>query len=221
MENDVRARLVAEALDRPEDRDRIVRESMMDESERAEFDASVEMGDAVWLAAQSVPALEDDRVAKMLGLVPDRGRSLDSSALSRARKRAGLTVGAVAARLRDRGWQFSTDDVFRWEVRSAVDVPPAVIKALADVLGTQVDRLISVSSSGSLPESVGAVRAHPRFVELTARWAAARQVSVSDAAAALEGRLLSTVHRGDHPDVEQLLRSLEVLVAAVEEEGAG
>lgn len=52
-----------------------------------------------------------------------------------------MTVSEVAERLRERGWGFSKSDVFRWENRGAADVPPAVIQAIAETLGAQVQDL--------------------------------------------------------------------------------
>jgi hypothetical protein len=96
-----------------------------------------------------------------------------------------------------------------------------VIQAIADILGSPVDDLISAPSSASLPDQVGAIRAHPLYEQLVARWSQARRVSRAVAAATLESRMLATVHRGEHPDTEQLLRSLDALVASVEQADRG
>lgn len=217
MNDDERDRLVAELLERPQERELILRDVELNDRERVELDGIVETADALWLAAQGAPALEDDPVAAMLGLLPDSECRLDSAALSRVRKRARLSVSDVAARLHERGWQFDKSDVFRWETRTAADVPPAVVQAIADIFGARVDDLISAPSSASLPDHVGAVRAHPLFEHLVTRWSQARRVSRAVAAATLESRMLATVHRGEHPDTEQLLRSLDALVASVEQ----
>lgn len=216
MNDDDRDRILAELIDKPQERERILHDAQLNDGDRAELADLVATADVVWLSAQGAPALEDDPVAAMLGLVPDRDYQLNSTALSRARKRARLNVSDVAARLRNRGWEFDKSDVFRWETRTATDVPPAVIQALADILGTSADNLITVSASPSLPGHLAAVRRHPRFEQLVARWAEARHVSRAVASATLESRLLATVHRGEEPDAEQLLRSLDVLVTSVE-----
>lgn len=96
-----------------------------------------------------------------------------------------------------------------------------MVQAIADILGARVDDLISAPSSASLPDHLGAVRAHPLFEQLVARWSQARRVSRAVAAATLESRMLATVHRGEHPDTEQLLRSLDALVASVEQADRG
>lgn len=217
MNDDDRDRLVAELIERPQDRERILRDAQLSDRDREELAGLVGTADALWLSAQGAPALEDDPVAAMLGLVPDGECRLGSAALSRARKRARLNISDVAARLRQRGWEFDKSDVFRWETRTATDVPPAVVQAIADILGTPVvEDLISASSPASLPDHLAAVRRHPRFEQLVDRWAQARQVPRAVAAATLESRMLATVHRGEHPDAEQLLRSLDALVASVE-----
>lgn len=221
MNDDERDRLVAEMIQLPQERELILRGAEVTDRDRDDLAGIVETADALWLAAQGAPAIEDDPVAAMLGLLPDSECRLSSAALSRARKRARLSVSDVAARLRERGWEFDKSDVFRWETRTAIDVPPAVVQAVADILGAPVDDLISAPSSASLPDRLAAVRAHPRFEELVVRWALARRVSRAVAVATLESRMLATVHRGEHPDTEQLLRSLDALVASVEQADGG
>lgn len=221
MNDDVRDRLVAELIERPQERERILHDADLSDRDREELAGIVDTVDALWLSAQGAPALADDPVAAMLGLLPDSECRLSSAALSRARKRAQLSISDVAARLRQRGWEFDKTDVFRWETRTATDVPPAVVQAVADILGSPVDDLISASSPASLPDHLGAVRMHPLFEQLVDRWAQARRVSHAVAAATLESRMLATVHRGEHPDTEQLLRSLDALVASVEQADRG
>lgn len=221
MNDEERDRLVAELLERPQERALILGDAELSDQERAELADIVETADALWLAAQGAPALEDDPVAAMLGLLPDSECRLDSAALSRVRKRIRLSVSDVASALRERGWDFEKSDVFRWETRTATDVPPAAIQALADILRAPVDDLISAPSEASLPRYVGEVRAHPLFEQLVDRWAQARRVSRPVAAATLESRMLATVHRGEHPDTEQLLRSLDALVTSVEQADRG
>lgn len=216
MNDDERDRLLTELIEQPEERERILRDARLSDRDREDLAGLIDAADVLWLSAQGAPALEDDPVAAMLGLVPDSECRLDSAALSRARKRARLNVSDVAARLRQRGWEIDKSDVFRWETRTAMDVPPAVVQAIADILSTPVDNLISSSAPDSLPDHLAAVRRHPRFEQLVSRWAQARRVSTAVAAATLESRMLATVHRGEHPDTEQLLRSLDALVASVE-----
>lgn len=216
MHDNERDRLVAELIERPQDRERILRGTQLSDRDRQELAGLVDTADALWLSAQGAPALEHDPVAAMLGLVPDSECRLGSAALSRARKRARLSVSDVAARLRQRGWEFDKSDVFRWETRTASDVPPAVVQAIADILSTPVNNLISTMTSASSPDYLAAVRRSPLFEPLVNRWARVRRVSQAVAAATLESRMLATVHRGEHPSTDQLLQSLAVLVASVE-----
>jgi hypothetical protein len=219
MNDDARDRLLAKLIEQPQERERILRDARLSDRDREELAGLLDTADALWLSAQGAPALEKDPAAALLGLVPDGGCSLDRAALARARKRSHLGVSDVAARLRQRGWDFDKSDVFRWETRTATDVPPAVVQAIADILGAPVDNLISTSISSTLPHYVGTVRRHPRFERLVTRWAQAQRVSRAVAAATLESRMLATVHRGDDPDTEQLLQSLDALVASVERAG--
>jgi hypothetical protein len=58
--------------------------------------------------------------------------------------------------------------------------------------------------------------ATPRFHDLVQRFAKVRRISVEMAESAMKSRMLATVHRGDMPDKEQMLASLESLVHALE-----
>jgi len=217
MNEDDRDRLLAELIEKPKERKRVLQDAELDDRDRDDVAALADTADLLWLSAHGAPALEDDPVAAMLGLVPNRECSLDSKALSQARKRAGLTVSEVAERLRERGWEFQKSDVFRWETRSATDVAPAVVQAIAGILSTLVDNLITAPSSTWSQDYLADVRRHPLFERLVDRWARVQRVSRAVAAAALESRMAATVHRGEHPDTEQLLRSLDALVTSVEQ----
>lgn len=216
MRDEDRDRLLAELIESPYERERIMRDAELDDQDRQDVEALTETADVLWLSAQGAPALDEDPVAAMLGLVPDRECRLESKSLSRARKRAGLAISALAERLRQRGWEIDTKDVFRWETRSAADVAPAIVQAVADILSTSVDSLIAAPSSTSARGPLAAVRGHPLFEELVDRWARVQRIPRPVAIASLESRMYATVHRGEHPDTEQLLRSLDALVTSVE-----
>ncbi len=213
-----RDELPAGSIGKSEDRRNSFLDSELYEGDQ-ESVALAETADLLWLAARGAPALADDPVAAMLGLVPDRECSLESSALSRVRKRAGLTVSDIAARLQARGWDFQGRDVFRWETRSASDVAPAVVQAIADILNARIEDLITDPSSAPGQDQFAEIRRHQMFVQLADRWARVRHVSRAVAAAALESRMAATVYRGERPDTEQMLRSLEALVSSVEQAG--
>jgi hypothetical protein len=216
MNEEERDQLLGELIQRPRDREALLRDAGVDEDEREELLSLVDASDAVWLSAHGAPPLVNDPVAAMLGLIPDRECSLDPKALTRARKRAGLKISDVAARLRARGWMTQDADVFRWETRSAGDVTPAVVQAIAEVLGTAVENLILAPESDTSGSLFAEIRQHPLFEQLVSRWAQARNVPRAVATATLESRMIATVHRGANPDADQLLLSLDALVTAVE-----
>ena len=203
--------LLAETRD---ERDQVLH-GIDDERERSDLAALLDTADALWLSAHGAPPLADDPVAALLGLVPQRQFSLNPRGLKQARKRANMTVSDLADRLRQRGWEVNKNDVFRWETRSAADVAPAVIEAMSRILDWPVERMIF--NSPVINDELAEVRGQPAFDRLVDRWARIQRVSRDAAAAALETRLLATVHRGQRPDSTQLLRLLEELVASVEE----
>lgn len=215
MNNEERDEVLMRLIEQPDAREEILK-SCDSDADRDEILRLLQVADLTWLSAQEAPVLEADPVAAMLGLVPESDCRLDPSALSRARKKARMSVSQIAERLRQRGWEFKTSDVFRWETRIAADVPPAVIQALSEILETVTEKLISTLAAAEIPEDLLSVRESSLFADLVARWSQAVHVSRSVAAAMLESRMLATVHRGDQPDAEQLLRSLETLVTSVE-----
>ncbi|WP_027930092.1 hypothetical protein [Amycolatopsis thermoflava] len=186
------------------------------DEQRVEVQSLVDVAELLWEAGHGAPPLEDDPVAAMLGLVPDPRYALDREALARARRNANLKPGALADRLSARGWDVERRDVFRWENQSAADVPPALIKAIAEETGTEPDLLTVSRAETGGHEILTALSESPRFGRLVQRWTQIRAVSPGLAASTLKSRALATVHRGDRPDVEQLLASLEALVAALE-----
>ncbi|WP_067888460.1 hypothetical protein [Mycobacterium sp. E735] len=217
MNDDERDRLIAELIAKPHERKRILHDTVLNAQEREYLTALVDTADLLWLSAHGAPPLADDPIAAMLGLIPDRECTLDSKALTKARKRVGLTVSDLAKSLRERGWEFQKGDVFRWETRSAADVAPAVVQAIADILGWPVEGLIVASASTSAAVQLAKVRQHPLFEQLVDRWARIQHVSPAVAAAALETRMAATVHRGERPDTDQLLNALAALVTSVEQ----
>jgi hypothetical protein len=214
MNEDDYNRLLARLIEDPEHRAQILQEADVDEAEEKNLTALVNASDAIWLSAHGAPPLDEDPVAAMLGLVTDPHVALDSKALARQRKRARFTVSDLAARLSERGWNVQASDVFRWESRSAPDVPPALIQAIAAVLHASPELISSLKPA---EDQFSAVRNTAQFQDLVGRWMKALGLSRSMALAALESRMVATVHRGEEPAPEQLLAALDILVSAVEE----
>lgn len=192
---------------------------VLSEEDRAEVESLIEVADLLWEAGHGAPPLESDPVAAMLGLIPDPRCALDPKALARARKNTRVKPSELVDRLVARGWDVQVRDVFRWENQSTADVAPALIKAIAEETNTSVDRLTKRWEATAEHEAIAAVTRSPRFERLVERWARIQGVSRALAASALESRMLATVHRGDRPDADQLMQSLDALVTAVETGG--
>lgn len=192
---------------------------VLSEDDRAEVESLIEVADLLWKAGHGAPPLESDPVAAMLGLIPAPRCALDPKALARARKNARLKPSELADRLVARGWDVQVRDVFRWETQSAADVAPALIKAIAEETNSSVDRLTKSQEAAAEHEAITAVTRSPKFEKLVERWARIQGLPRALAASALESRMLATVHRGDRPDTDQLMRSLDALVTAVERGG--
>lgn len=185
-------------------------------SDRSGIQELLHAADVVWASQQGAPPLADDPVAAMLGLVPDSELELDGKALSSARKRAGLTVSALAERLAARGWEITNRDVFAWESGKNLTHVPALINALAEETGVDADRLRHKSGADPERARLAAVVGSEAFKGLAQRWARIQGTTVALAASALESRMLVAVHRGGAPEANVLLESLEALVESVE-----
>lgn len=183
----------------------------------SELDALLDVADLLWEAAHGAPPLSSDPTAAMLGLVPDTQYVLDPGGLKRLRSNASMKPSELARRLRERGWRFQTRDVVRWESRRSEDLAPALIRAIAGELGVNPDNLASAGADGVPGVSTAGLTASSKFALLVDRWAVAQRIPISMARSALESRVIATAHRGDRPDNDQLLQSLEALVETIEE----
>lgn len=216
-------RLLERLLEEPPGPQREQMLARFDADQREEVLKLLDAGDLVWEAAHTAPPLEKDPVAAILGVVPDPDFQLDTKALARACKASGVKPTALAARLSARGWKVDASDVFRWQTLAAPDVPPALIKAIAEEVRIAPERLVARSQQRrtvllGVAEDVAAT---PRFRDLVQRFAKVRRISAEMAASAMQSRMLATVHRGDMPDKEQMLASLEALVRALEADQDG
>lgn len=218
MTKDERDRILETFLDSKSHRG--VEASIADwsEEDRADITSLIEVADLMWEAGHGAPPLNADPVAAMLGLIPDPRIGLDSGALSRARRKAKLKPSDVAERLLARGWDVGARDVFRWENQTRCDVVPALIRAIAEVVGVGPEQLTTDRGSSAERDASSSIVNSPRFRGLVDRWARLQGMSGSLAASALQSRMLETVHRGDRPDEEQMLRSLDALITALEKE---
>lgn len=172
--------------------------------------------------AHRAPAVADDPIAAVLGLVPDDNYQLDPRTLKRAREAARLEPTTLARALAARGWKVSAREVFNWEVKGAPSVPPALVRAVSDVLGTDPDLLTRQTARIAALKPPQAVlvakeaQTSPRFASLVARFAKLQGISTKMAASALGSRMVATVQRGEHPDADQMLASIEALIEALE-----
>jgi hypothetical protein len=168
-------------------------------------------------AGYQTPPIAADPTAALLWLVPDPAATLDPASLTRPRKSARLTVAQLAQRLTARGWQVATKDVYRWEQHLSTDLVPALIAAIAEETNTFVDRLLHRGAQRATPRDwLATVTGSAKFDRLVQRWMTLYNTSQEIANSALTSRLAATVHRGDKPDVGQVLQSLDALLSALE-----
>ena len=198
------------------ERDRLL--AHLNEEQRTVVARMLEVDDLVWESAHGAPPLQSDPVAAMLGLVPDASFRLDSTAFTQHCSRKNVRPTKLAERLQARGWNVDAADVFRWQSSVASDVSPALIRAIAEELTISPDKLVAPPAAKLTPLDTVAelVTATKRFGDLVQRFALAQGISPSMAQTMLRTRMLATVQRGNEPEVEQMLESLEALVRALE-----
>lgn len=198
------------------DRDRLL--ANLNEEQRTVVARMLEVDDLVWESAHGAPPLQSDPVAAMLGLVPDASFRLDATAFTQHCSRQNVRPTKLAERLRARGWKVDAADVFRWQSSVASDVSPALIRAVAEELAISPDKLVAPPAAKltALDTVAELVTATKRFGDLVQRFALAQRISPSMAQTMLRSRMLATVQRGNEPEVEQMLESLEALVRALE-----
>jgi len=184
-------------------------------SERSELLESIRVDDLVRESATVAPPFELDPVAALLGLVPDPEVHLDGTKFAKRCRARGKKPNAMAARLQEQGWRTSAADVFRWQKGNTSDVHPALIKTIAEILDTTPPELTSATASGA-ERVVAQAMESPVFAELAERFARAQAQTLDVARSALRARMLAVAHRGDEAEAEQMLASLEVLVATLE-----
>jgi hypothetical protein len=63
--------------------------------------------------------------------VSDPSRRLNTAELSRLRKNSHLTVSQLATRLQRQGWDVSSGQILRWEMKGSSDAVPALVEAIA------------------------------------------------------------------------------------------
>lgn len=184
-------------------------------AEAARIAALCHAADLLWLA-DAAPPIEDDPVAAMLGLVPDPGLALDPRKVERARKRTHLKPSAIADRLNARGWEVTPSEVFDWQRHAHPEVSPALINAIADVLGTSPEALTSSNEETLMQPAINEVLRDSRFETLVARWGQLSGLAPAAARSSLRTKMLATVRRGDDLTASQWLGVLEALVEAKE-----
>jgi hypothetical protein len=128
-----------------------------------------------------------------------------------------MTTSGLATRLLGRGWDASTRKVFRWETQGGGEVPPALINAIAEELGTTAARIATDKGPAGVPDTLEEASHRPRFQVLVERFAKVRGISPDLAPSSLRAVALATVHRGSKPDADQWLETLEAYVSALEE----
>lgn len=213
-----RDELMEQLLELPAGPERDRRLAALDDDQRATFEHLRGVDALAWESAQGAPPLQADPIAAMLGLVPDASFRLDSTAFTQQCVRGRLKPSKLAERLRKRGWDVDAADVFRWQSSVASDVSPALIRAIAEEIGTVPDKLVAAPAArqSALDAVAELVTATKRFGDLVQRFALAQRISPNMAQTMLRTRMLATAQRGKEPEVEQMLDSLEALVRALE-----
>lgn len=160
-------------------------------------------------AAEPPPALADDPIALALGLVPNTGDVLSPVRLKTARKRSSLKLGGLAQALQARRWKVDTKTLFDWEL-SPTPVAPALVNALAAVLGVEPDQLLEPQVA---VDSAGTEFRDPQIVRELERWSSDSGTPVPDLHRRLAATLSTAAARNRRVELDQelVLKVLEVM----------
>ncbi len=188
----------------------------LDQSSRDEMESLLHVAEMIRELGSGAPAPEADPVAAELGLIPDLNQALDSHALKAAMTKADLRASDVATQLKVRQWEVETRDVFTWTSRGGSDVPPALIRAIAEILGTSPQRLTRERQPTSLEVALRELVQTSAFESLARRWALIQRSSLATARATLAARVPAAVNRGGRPGLDQMLASLADVVSLSE-----
>lgn len=157
-----------------------------------------------------IPEFDQDPVAIALGLVADPDRALAASRLREARRRAKLKRSDLVERLVARGWEVSMQDLAAWE-HSDTAQPPALITAVADILGASLATLMPPRSSAPASSLSGMLDDETVTEQLEA-WAEEAAVESAVLRRKVEHALAGAFNRNKQAPTVPALRSvIEVL----------
>jgi len=179
--------------------------------EQAEVNSLLDVADLLWESADAgAPPLEEDPTALMLGLVPAPSGTWTMAAFKQYRLRAGLKQSELATRLAERGWDVATKDVFAWETKSVTGLAPALVRAIADELGIEVELLMRRQQVAQ-DTVIDQVSRTQWFIDLCQTWANSLEITFSSARTALLTQMSVTANRGSDLTEEQWRDVLEQL----------
>lgn len=205
----------AEVLDRliadPPHRAAILTEVDATADERTELLELAEIADAAWLSTRAAPPVESDPIAAMLGVAPTPGLAVDPGHFKQARIRSGVGIPQLRDKLTARGWNVSTADVASWQTRSGIELVPALLQDIGEVLNASADDF-TVARSPEASNLHTTLRSAGWFKSLVTQWQSLSNVARSVAEAQLLSRATATAHRGEEPDLEQIRELLEHVV---------
>jgi transcriptional regulator with XRE-family HTH domain len=187
----------------------------LDEQTAEQVRALCDLADLLW-ESNAAPALEDDPVAAMLGLIPDPHLTLAPAKLKSARTRQRLKVSEVSHRLKLRGWDVQTQQVAAWERRPDPSVSPALVEAIATVLSTDARTLTQPHQDAPVDQTIAKVLTSDRFAAIARRWSQMYRITYTAAESSLRSTMFATARRGEQLTTDQWFEVLEDLMEAKE-----
>lgn len=185
--------------------------------EQRDVELRLTIVDSLW-SGNAAPALAEDPVAAMLGLLPDPHTMLDPARLKSLRKQRNIAASALAQRLTSRGWAATTADLVSWERNGNPAAPAALLHAIGQELGAPLSQFTRHAATISPDPVIETVKGSERFSAFVDRFASRFRMSLEDAASALGSTMLATARRGAPLTEDQWFEALDRLVGADDQE---
>lgn len=185
--------------------------------DRRDIELRLAIVDSLWSGA-TAPALADDPVAAMLGLVPDPQTMLDPTRLRSSRIQKNITASVLAQRLTSRGWAVTTADLVSWERAGHPAASPALLSAIGQELGVPMSQFTRHAAMINQDPVIEAVKRSERFRALATRFATKLRMPFETAASALGSTMLATARRGAPLTEDQWFEALDRLVGTDDRE---
>lgn len=189
----------------------------LSDEDQQELSALFRIIDANWATDIDLPPLENDPVARALGLLVTQETdrvAVGGSRIKARRQALGLSRSGLAAAVTREGWNASPQDVALLERADAEVLPSAQALALANALKTGIESLAHAAGD-PLAEFVAWLHS-TEFDQIVSRWATGAGRDPQAAAVEARAKMLAPARRsGGGGGRTQWLQTLQAILEAM------